>query len=140
MGLSTYAKGTIVFSVMLMFGMLWLAISPVFDSPWEPWEPLVPLMSDFAVPFVNRFYRPLLVALMGIALFWVWTGRRAGYLLALLLAAVGAVFTAIITFGNVMNGTWLGALTTVSALVPAVLAVWFSYRGWRSTWAVGADG
>jgi hypothetical protein len=129
--LSRYAKGTISFSIMLVFATFWLAISPVFDSPWEPWEPVVPLMSGFAVPLFNQFYRPLLLALTGLAVFWVWEGQRSGYLLALVLALVGLAFTAVVTFANLVNQTWIGAFTTTSATIPALLACWYAYHGYR---------
>lgn len=140
MQLGRHAKGTISFSIMLVFAMFWLAVSPVFDPPWEPWEPLVPLMSGFAVPLLNQFYRPLLVALIGLAVFWVWEGRRSGYLLALVLALVGLAFTAVVTFANVMNQTWIGAFTTTCAAIPALLASWYAYQGYRQVPFPGSPG
>ncbi len=131
MPLSTHAKGAIIFSLMLVLGSLWLSVSPVFDEPWEPWEPIVPLMGGFAVPFVNQFYRPLLIALTGLAVLWIWEGKRIGYLVALVLALIGSAFAVLITFANVMNQTWLGAFTTLCASVPALLALWHAYQGYR---------
>lgn len=126
------AKGTIGFIIALVVGQIWSAVSPVYKPPWEPWPPIVPFMVDYAVPFMVNYYRPILIGLVGLVILWVWDGNRAGYLIALVLAAVATVFGVSVTVFNTMNQEWLGLFTAVSAVTfPAIMAVWYSIRGYR---------
>jgi len=132
MQLNRNAKGTIAFSVAIVLGQLWMAVSPVYDSPWEPWPPIVPFMGGFAVPFMVRFFRPILIALIGFAVLWVWEGKRVGYLAALVLSTIATVFGVVVFLSNALNQEWLGTLTAVcSAGIPAFFALWYSYKGYR---------
>jgi hypothetical protein len=80
-----------------------------------------------------RFFRPVLIALTGLVILWVWEGKRVGYLVALVLAAIATGFGVVVFLLNALNQEWLGTLTAVcAAAVPAVLALWYSYQGYRS--------
>lgn len=137
MDLNRYAKGTIAFITIIAISHIWSAISPVYKPPWAPWSPIIPLMKDFVVPFLIHFYRPVLIGLTGLVVFWVWDGRRAGYLLAFLLAAVASVFGVAITIFNAITLEWSGLFTAaVSIAFPALMALWYSAQGYRS---LGSD-
>ena len=89
-------------------------------------------MKDFVVPFLIHFYRPVLIGLTGLVIFWVWDGRRAGYLLAFLLAAVASGFGVLVAFLNAMQQEWSGLFTAaVSIAFPALMALWYSAQGYR---------
>ena len=127
------AKGTVALIIAVVCGQIWSAVSPVYEPPWEPWPPIVPFMVDYAVPFMVNYYRPLLIGLAGLAILWVWEGRRAGYLLALALAAIATVFGVSVTIFNTMTQEWIGLLTAVVAVAfPAVMALWYSFQGCRA--------
>ena len=132
MELTINAKGTIGFMLAVAVGQIWSTVSPVYKPPWEPWPPIVPFMVDYAVPFMVNYYRPILIGLLGVVVLWVWDGRRAGYLIALVLAAIATVFGVSVTVFNTMTQEWLGLFTAVSAVAfPAIMALWYSARGYR---------
>lgn len=133
MQLSRNAKAVIAFSIMMVLGQIWMTVSPVYDPPWEPWPPIVPFMAGFAVPFMQRYFRPIQMAMTGLLLLWVWEGKRAGYLIGLILAVIATGFGGVVTLLNAMNQEWLGTLTAVCAVdVPAVMTLWYSYQGYRT--------
>jgi hypothetical protein len=126
-------EGTIGFTVAVVFGQIWLLVSPVYKPPWEPWPPIVPFMTAFAVPFMVNYYRPALIGLTGLVILWVWEGRRAGYLVALALAVIATGFAAFVTIFNAINQEWQGLLTAVAvATFPAIMALWYSLQGYRT--------
>ena len=133
MQLSRNAKGTIGFIIAVVCGQIWSAVSPVYKPPWEPWPPIVPFMVDYAVPFMVNYYRPFLIGLAGLAILWVWEGQPAGYLLALVLAAIATLFGVSVTVFNTMTQEWVGLLTAVVAVAfPAIMALWYSFQGYRA--------
>lgn len=133
MQLSRNAKGAIAFLIVISVAHVWSAVTPVYKSPWEPWPPIVPLMKDYVVPFLVHVYRPVLIGLTGLAVFWIWDGRREGFVVAMLLAAVGSVFGIGITIFNALQQEWSGLFTAALALTyPAVMALWYSTQGYRS--------
>lgn len=133
MELTKNAKGTIGFIIAVVCGQIWSAVTPVYRPPWEPWPPIVPFMDQYIVPFMVNYYRPVLIGLAGLAILWVWEGKRAGYLLALLLAAVATVFGISVTVFNTMTQEWMGLLTAVVAVAfPAIMMLWYSFEGYRS--------
>ncbi len=133
MQLTRNAKGTIGFIIAMVLGQIWGAVSPVYKPPWEPWPPIVPLMSEFAAPFMANYFWPVLMGLAGLAIFWVWEGKREGYLVALILAAIATGFGVMVTFFNAITQEWLGLLTAVSAVAfPAIMALWYSVQGYRT--------
>jgi hypothetical protein len=80
-----------------------------------------------------NYYRPFLIGLAGLAILWVWEDEPAGYLVALVLAAIAAVFGVSVTITNTMAQEWIGLLTAVVAVAfPAVMALWFSFQGYRA--------
>ena len=84
------------------------------------------------MPFLTHFYRPILIGISGLVIYWVWEGRRAGYLLAVLFAAVASVFGVAITIFNAITMEWSGTFTAaVSVAFPALMALWFSAKGYR---------
>lgn len=128
-----YAKGTIAFVIMMTVGQIWMAVSPVFDPPWEPWAPIVPFMAGFAIPFMQNFFRPLLILLAGLVILWVWEDQRAGYSIALVLATIASGFGVVVILLNALNQEWLGTLTGIcAAAFPAFLLLWYSYKGFRN--------
>lgn len=128
-----HAKGTIAFVIMMTVGQIWMAVSPVYESPWEPWAPIVPFMAGFAVPFMQNFFRPVLIVLAGVVILWVWEDRRAGYSLALMLATIASAFGVIVILLNALNQEWLGTLTGIfAAALPAFLLLWYSFQGFRN--------
>jgi hypothetical protein len=133
MQLTRNAKGTIGFIIAVVFGQIWSAITPVYNPPWEPWPPIVPFMSELAVPFMVNYFRPVLMGLAGLAIFWVWEGKREGYLVALLLSAIATGFGVMVTFFNAITQEWLGLFTAVIAVAfPAIMALWYSFQGYRN--------
>ena len=127
-----YARGTIAFVIMMTIGQIWIAVSPVYDSPWEPWAPIVPFMAEFAVPFMQNYFRPVLIVLAGFVILWVWEDRRAGYSIALVLAVIASGFGVVVILLNALNQEWLGTLTGIfAAALPAFLLLWYSYKGLR---------
>ncbi len=133
MQLSRNAKGAIAFLIVLALANIWTAISPVYKSPWEPWQPIVPLMKDYVVPFLIHFFRPVLIGLTGLAVFWIWDGRRKGYVVAMLLAGVAGIFGVSITIFNALQQEWSGLFTAAIAVAyPGVMAFWYSVQGYRN--------
>jgi len=132
MDLSRYAKGAIAFLIFLAIAHAWTMISSVYKPPWQPYPPLVPLMKHFVVPFMHELYRPILIGLSGLAIFWIWDGRRSGYVLSLLLTVISAAFGVLIVIFNGMAGQWSGMFTAAIAVAfPSVMALWYSYQGYR---------
>jgi len=132
MALNKFAKGTIAFIAIIAVSHIWTAISLVYKPPWAPWPPIVPLMKEFVVPFLHHFYRPVLIGLTGLVIYWVWEDRRAGYLLAFVLAAIASVFGVAITLFNALSQQWSGTFTAaLSVAFPALMALWFSMQGYR---------
>lgn len=132
MQLTRNSKGTIGFIIAVVAGQIWVAVTPVYEPPWKPWPPIVPFMVELVVPFMVNYFRPILIGLAGLVILWVWEGRRAGYLVALVLSAIAALFGVSVTIFNAINREWLGLLTAVSALAfPAVMALWYSSQGYR---------
>jgi hypothetical protein len=137
MELSRNGKGTIGFTIGVVAGQIWLLVSPVYKPPWEPWPPIVPFMTAVAVPFMVNCYRPLLIGLTGLVILWVWEGKRAGYAVAGVLALVATGFSGFITMFNAINQEWQGLLTAVLvATYPSIMALWYSFQGYRSHPAV----
>lgn len=133
MQLTRDAKGTIGFLIAVTIGQIWSTVSPVYQPPWEPWPPIVPFMVEYAVPFMVNYYRPFLIGLAGLVVLWVWEGKRAGYLIAAVLAAIAAVFGVSVTIFNTIMQEWLGLLAAVSVVtVPAIMALWYSLRGYQT--------
>jgi hypothetical protein len=133
MELPKYAKGAIAFILFIAASHIWSAVTPVYKPPWTPWPPLVPIMKDFVVPFLVNFYRPVLIGASGLAIYWIWEGRRAGYILALILTVVAAGFGVLVVIFNAMAQQWSGLFTAaVSIAFPAVMALWYSYQGYRN--------
>ena len=133
MQLTSNAKGTIAFIIAVVCGQIWSAVSPVYKPPWEPWPPIVPFMNDYAAPFMANYYRPLLIGLAGLAVLWVWEGKLAGYLVALVLAAIASIFGVSVTVFNALSREWIGLLTAVVAVAfPALMALSYSVRGYRT--------
>jgi hypothetical protein len=133
MELTRNAKGTIGFIIAVVCGQIWSAVSPVYRPPWEPWPPIVPFMEQYAVPFMVNYYRPVLIGLAGLAILWVWEGKRAGYLIAVVLAAIATVFGASVTVFNTMTQEWIGLLTAVVAVgFPAIMMLWYPFQGYRT--------
>lgn len=133
MQLSRNAKGAIAFLIVISVAHVWSAITPVYEPPWEPWPPIVPFMKDYALPFLINFYRPVLIGLTGLAVFWIWDDRREGFLVAALLAAVGSIFGVSVTIFNALQQEWSGLFTAFIALAyPAVMAFWYSAQGFRN--------
>lgn len=134
MQLGRIAKGTIGFMIAMVIGQIWSAVSPVYKPPWEPWPPIVPFMVAYALPFLNDFYRPILLGLTGLVILWVWEGNRAGYLVALVLSAVATVFGVSVTIFNTMHQEWSGLFTAVAVVVfPSVMALWYAFQGCRAS-------
>jgi hypothetical protein len=80
-----------------------------------------------------NYYRPFLIGLAGLVILWVWEGKPAGYLVALVLAAIASVFGVSVTIFNTMSQEWIGLLTAVVAVAfPAVMALWYSFQGYRA--------
>ena len=118
----------------MVCGQIWSAVSPVHQPPWKPWPAIVPFMVDYAVPFMVNYYRPFLIGLARLAILWVYEGKAAGYLVALALATIATVFGISVTIFNTMSREWLGLLTAVVAVTfPAVMALWYSLQGYRSS-------
>lgn len=133
MELTKYAKGTITFTLVIAIAQIWSVVSPVYKPPWEPWPPIIPFMVNYALPFLVDFYRPVLIGFAGLAVLWVWEGRRAGFVLALLLAAVASVFGVSVTIFNALNQEWSGFFTAAIAVTfPSLMALWYSVQGYRS--------
>ena len=133
MQLTRNAKGTIGFIIAMVLGQIWSAVSRVYKPPWEPWPPIVPFMKEFVSPFMNYYYRPVLIVLAGLVILWVWEGKREGYLVALILAAIATGFGVTVTIMNAITQEWLGLFTAVFAVAfPAVMALWYSFQGYRS--------
>jgi hypothetical protein len=132
MQVSKNAKGAIAFLIVISIAHIWSAVTPVYDSPWEPWPPIIPLMTGYVLPFLIDFYRPVLIGLTGLAVFWIWDGRRNGYVLAMLLAAVASIFGVSVTIFNALQHEWSGLFTAAIAVAyPAVMAFWYSVQGLR---------
>jgi hypothetical protein len=135
MQLRRNAKGTIGFMLAMVIGQIWSAVSPVYKPPWEPWPPIVPFMVAYVLPFLNDFYRPIMLGLTGLVVLWVWEDSRAGYVIAFVLAAIAIVFGVSVTIFNTVNQEWSGLFTAVTVVVfPAVMALWYSFQGYRA-WA-----
>ena len=133
MDTSRCAKAAIAFLLIIAVAHIWTMVSSVYKPPWQPWPPLVPLMKHFVVPFMHEIYRPLLIGFSGLAIYWMWDGRRAGFVLSLLLTVISAVFGVLIVFFNAMAGEWSGCFTAAVAVAcPSVMAFWYSYQGLRS--------
>ena len=133
MELGRHAKGTIAFTLLIVISQVWGTVSPVFKPPWQPWPPIVPFMVNYAVPFLVAFYRPVLIGFAALAIFWVWEGRRAGYLLALLFAFIATLYSFTVSVFNAMAAEWVGLFTCVVAfLYPSAMALWFSVQGYRN--------
>ncbi len=134
MQLTRNAKGTIGFIIAMVLGQIRSAVSKVYKPPWEPSPPIVPFMKEFVSPFMNYYYRPVLIVLAGLVILWVWEGRRAGYLVALVLAAIATGFGVFVTIFNALSQEWLGLFTAVTAIAfPAIMALWYSFQGYRSS-------
>jgi len=132
MELSRNAKGTIAFLSVIAIAHIWTMLSAAYKPPWEPWQPLVPLMKDFVVPFLHHIYRPVLIGFSGLAIFWIWDGRREGFVVAAILAAVTAGFGVLITLFNALAGELSGTFTALIAVAyPGVMALWYSVKGLR---------
>ncbi len=130
--LSKNAKGTIAFLSVIALAHIWSAVTPVFKPPWEPWATLVPIMKDLVVPFLVHFYRPVLIGFTGLAVFWIWDGRRGGFLLALLLSIVASAFGVLVVIFNALAAEWSGVFTcVVSIAFPALMALWYSWKGYQ---------
>lgn len=133
MELSKYAKGTIAFMMIIAVSHYWTILSPVYKPPWQPWPPIVPLMKDFVVPFLTHFYRPILIGMTGLIVYWVWEDRRVGYLVALFFSAIASIFGVAITIFNAITLDVSGTFTAaVSVAFPAVMALWFAGQGYRN--------
>ncbi len=133
MQLTRNAKGTIGFIIAVALGQIWMGVSSVYKPPWEPWPPIVPIMSEFAVPFMVQYFRPILMGLTGLVILWVWEGKREGYLVALVLAVIATAFGVMVTLANAISQEWLGLFTAVTAVAfPAIMALWYSFQGYRS--------
>lgn len=131
MELPRNAKGAIAFLLVIAVAHIWTMVSSVYKPPWQPWLPLVPLMKHFVVPFMHEIYRPLLIGFSGLAIYWMWDGRRAGFVLSILLTVISAAFGVLITFFNAMAGEWSGCFTAAVAVAfPSVMALWYSYQGY----------
>lgn len=134
---SRNAKGTIAFMMAVAVGQMWIIISPVYQPPWEPWPPVASFMANYAFPFLVN-YCAILIGLTGLVVFWVWEGERAGYLVALVLAALETGFGVFATTFNALNQEWMGALAALTAVaLPALMALRYSLRGFR---AHGSEG
>jgi hypothetical protein len=133
MDLPRYAKGAIAFLLFIAAAHTWSAVTSVYKPPWQPYLPLVPMMKDFVVPFMHEIFRPVLLGGSGLAIFWIWDGKRAGYGLALALTAIAAAFGVLVAFFNIMAGQWSGVFTAaVSLAFPPIMACWYSYQGYRN--------
>ena len=132
MELNRYAKGTIAFIILIVMSQIWATVSPVFKPPWQPWPPIVPFMVNYAVPFLIEFYRPVLIGFAGFAVLWVWEGKRAGYLLAAIIAVVASVYSVLVAVLNGMNQEWSGLFTVAVAFaIPSLMGLWYSAQGYR---------
>lgn len=130
MQMPKYAKGSIAFLIVIAVAHNWSAITVVFEPPWEPWPPIVYVMGEYVVPFLHHIYRPILIGLTGLAVFWIWEDRCEGYVVAGLLALVASVFGIGITFFNLMTQEWSAVFTAAVAFsYPAVMALWYSTQG-----------
>lgn len=130
--LSRNGKGAIAFLSVIALAHIWSAVTPVFKPPWEPWAPLVPIMKDFVVPFLVHLYRPVLIGFGGLAVFWIWDGRREGFLVALLLSIVASAFGVLVVIFNALATEWSGVFTcVVSIAFPALMALWYSWKGYQ---------
>jgi hypothetical protein len=133
MQLSRNAKGAIAFLGVIAIAHIWSAITPVYKPPWQPWPPIVPLMKDIVVPLLVNFYRPVLIGFSGLAVLWMWEGRREGFLVSMLLAAIAAMFGTLVTIGNALAQEWSGTFTAAITLAyPAIMAFWYSFQGYKN--------
>lgn len=133
MELSKYAKGTIAFFIVLIAAHYWTMLSSVFNKPWHPWPPIVPLMKDWVVPFMHHIYRPLLLGVSGLVVYWLWQGERrsAGYAMAFIFAAISFVFGFSIVIFNTITGFWSAVFTMIVGVTfPAAMATWYSAQGY----------
>ncbi len=129
---SRYAKAAIAFLLIIAVAHIWTMVSSVYKAPWQPWLPLVPLMKHIVVPFMHEIYRPILIGFTGLAIYWMWDGRRVGFVLSMLLTLISAAFGVLITFFNGMAGEWSGCFTAAVAVAyPSIMALWYSYQGFR---------
>jgi hypothetical protein len=137
MQLSRNGKGAIAFLSVIAIAHIWTMLSAAYKPPWEPWQPLVPLMSNYIVPFLHHVYRPVLIGFSGLAIFWIWDGRKEGFALAAILSAIAAGFGVLITFFNGLSGELSGTFTALVAVAyPGVMAFWYSVKGLREVGAV----
>lgn len=133
MQLNRNAVGATAFIIAVILGHIWSAITPVYKPPWQPWPPLIPLMSDYVVPFLVHYYRPILIGLLGLAILWMWDGRRAGFAITIVLMVIASAFGVLVVIFNTMAQEWSGALTgIISIAFPSLMALWYSYQGYRS--------
>lgn len=127
-----FAKGTIALVILIVISQIWGTVSPVFKPPWQPWPPIVPFMVNYAVPFLIEFYRPVLIGFAGLTVLWVWEGKRAGFLLAVIFAFVASLYSIAVTFFNAMAQEWSGLFTCVVAFaIPSLMGLWYSALGYR---------
>ena len=123
MNLTNNGKATIAFSVAL-------AVLAVFEVVSAPANPDLGESSAF-VARVSPMITPLIVLLWGIAISWVWQGKRTGFILAIIVGffegfdALGAGIL------RLSAGFPTAAATFFFTLVTAALVVWYAYRGQR---------
>lgn len=123
MNLTNNGKATIAFSVAL-------AVLFVHEILSVPANPDLGAPSAFALQ-IAPVVAPVIVLLLAIAISWVWQGKRAGFILAI----VVGVFESLDSIGagivRLSAGFSLAAAVYFFTLVTAALVVLYAYRGQR---------
>jgi hypothetical protein len=90
-------------------------------------------MVAYVLPFLNDFYRPIMFALTGLVVLWVWENGKAGFVIAFLLAAVTTGFGLSVTVFNTMHQEWSGLFTALTVVVfPSIMTLWYSFQGYSA--------
>ena len=128
MNLPNSGKTTIVFAATLAALGAYYEASAQANPEWI--TSLAPSFQQ-AFPYVAALGIPIFTVLFALAILWVWQGKRAGYVIALVLGVFETLDYLQFVVSRLGAGLPLVAgMHAISAVVAALLA-WYAFKGQR---------
>lgn len=130
MQLSRSAKASISFLVATLIIMVFDVVQ--MNAHME-WEHALPMWLSHAMHTLENVAMPPIIAFGGYAMYLVWTGSRAGYVIIMLISVANVALNLPTTFWRIEAGFLQGGVVCGVEAFIGIAALYYSFIGVRET-------